>query len=162
MRSKVNVAMVVCGLLVPVFCSGCWIARNWKDYLPIANIGLQKDVRTYVGYFYPQHSGSHALSLYVKKSKPGHTDTLVGLRFKGEVEFVGGKRRRVIPFEKTIDSRFLPRTRFKIHIFTFDADAIEHSELGRGKFTVTVDGDVAGFLEREPDSSICVSFIDAK
>lgn len=169
MRNMVKVAGAAACLLICLLCSGCWVLhdwkgswifRDWKDYLPITNIGLQKDVRTYEGFFFPRYSGGYALSLLIKKSSSDKTQ--VGLRFRGEVEFVGGGRRKVVPFDETIGEVCLPPTPFKIHIVSFQADEIERYETGRGRFVLTVEGDIAQYLEREPNSSICVSFVDSK
>lgn len=152
------IAVSICSSTCLLF-AGCWITRNWKDYVPILDTALLNDVRTYSGYFYPQHNGVHALSLAIKTRSPDKTD--IRLRFKGEVKIKSEGRTITIPFEKKLDDAWLPPTRFKLYLKTFYADAIKSSE-DRGWFYLTIDGNLAEFLEREPDSSISVSLIDWK
>ena len=140
--------------------TGCWITRNWKDYMPITEIALSKNVRLYSGYFYPKFSGGYALSLRIKKSSSG--DVFVGLRFKGEVRLFHDGHETTIPFDEKFDYVTLPPTPFEIHIKTFDACAINRSDNDYGRFDVTVEGDIGRFLENEPKSCLSVSFCDAE
>ena len=140
--------------------SGCWITRTWKDYMPITEIGLSKNARFYRGYFYPKFSGTHALSLRIKKSSDG--DVFVGLRFKGEIRLFHDGRETIIPFDEKFGSVTLPPTPFEIHLKTFDACAIGRSENDYGRFDVVIEGDIGGFLEKEPKCCLSVSFCDAE
>ena len=140
--------------------SGCWITRNWKDYMPIAEVGLSKNVRFYRGYFYPKFSGIHALSLRIKKSSEG--DVFVGLRFKGEIRLFHDGHETVIPFNEKFDYVTLPPTPFEIYLKTFEAYAIKRSDNDYGRFDVAIEGDIGKFLEKEPRSCLSVSFCDAE
>ena len=140
--------------------SGCWITRNWKDYMPIAEIGLSKNVRFYRGYFYPKFSGRHVLSLRIKKSSEG--DVFVGMRFKGEIRLFHNGHETVIPFDEKFDHVTLPPTPFEIYLKTFDACAIKRSDNDYGRFDVAIEGDIGKFLEIEPKSCLSVSFCDAE
>lgn len=154
-RGVISVVLALC-----FFSSGCWITRNWKDYMPITEIGLNKDVRFYRGYFYPKFSGVHALSLRITKSSVG--EVFVGLRLKGEIHLFHDGHETIMPFDKKFDSVTLPPTPFEIHLETFDACAIKRSNNDYGRFDVTIEGDIGGFLEREPKSCLSVSFCDAE
>ena len=55
----------------------------------------------------------------------------------------------------------LPHMYFEVHLKTFETNAIECSQ-DYGRFDVSIEGDLNGFLEREPDSRLCISFCDAE
>lgn len=154
----IAIRLILCCVCVFLI-SGCWITRNWKDYLPIADMALMKEVKTYSGFFYPQHNGVHALSLAIKSNSPDTTQ--INLCFKGEIKITSKGRTTIIPFEQKYRDVWLPRTRFKLYLKTFYAESVESSD-DRGSFHLKVDGDLAEFLDREPDSSITVSLIDCK
>ena len=154
-KGALNVVLASCFLN-----AGCWITRNWKDYMPIAEIGLDSNVRSYRGYFYPKFSGRHALSLRIKKSSGG--DAFVGLRFKGEIRLFHDGQETIIPFDEKLESVTLPPTPFEIYLKTFDACSIKRSDNDYGRFDVVVEGDIGGLLEKEPKSCLSVSFCDAE
>lgn len=158
-RHKV-IAVVAVVFAVATLNTGCWITRNWKDYMPITEIGLNKDVKSYSGYFYPKYTGGHALSLRIKSISAGKTQ--VGLRFGGTIRLYHDGRVTTIPFGTKIDGMTLPPTPCNLHIKEFDAQAIKRSDNDYGQFDVTIEGDLAGFLEREPESHLSVSFCDAE
>ena len=163
MWNKMNLCRCAMALFLLAFCflgAGCWILRSWKDYVPITEVGLRKDMRTYTGCFYPKITGRHTLALRVKKN--GSSDyTTVGLRFRGAIKLFHAGCETIIPFDETIGRVTLPPTPFNLHLKTFEACAIERSQ-DYGMFNVTIDGDIDGFLEREPDSHLSVSFCDAE
>ena len=140
--------------------TGCWILRSWKDYMPICKIGLDKDVRSYRGYFYPRISGEHVLSLRITKKTEG--DVFVGLRFKGEIRLFHDGNETVIHFDRSLNQVTLPPTPFNIHLKTFEANSIKCGDNDYGIFDVTIEGDIGGFLEKEPQSYLSISFCDSE
>lgn len=140
--------------------TGCWVLRSWKDYMPISEIGLNKDVRSYRGYFYPRFSGEHALSLRITKKTKG--DVFVGLRLKGEIRLYHDGKETIIPFDKKLDQVTLPPTPFDVYIKTFQVRSIKCSDNDFGRFDVTIEGDIGEFLEKEPQSCLSISFCDSE
>ena len=139
---------------------GCWMTRNWRDYMPITEIALDKDVRFYRGYFYPRYTGTHALALRI--SRHSEENVFVKLRFRGCIRLFQGGYETSIPFDEGFDQVTLPPGPFNLYLKTFDAVPIRRSDGDYGYFDVTVEGDIEGFLEREPESRLSVSFCDAE
>ena len=159
---KMNHCHCVVALCLVASCflaAGCWVTRNWKDYRPITEVGLRKGIRSYTGYFYPRFNGEHVLSLHIKQNS--QWETLVGLRFTGEIKLFHAGQETTIPFDEVIDRMILPRMYFKVHLKTFEAKAIKRSQ-DYGRFDVTIEGNIDDFLDREPDSHLSISFCDAE
>ena len=158
---NVNVIAVFAFLVCCTLNSGCWITRTWKDYLPIAGVALKDDVKTYSGYFVMRRTGSHVLALRIKR-KENLASIPVELRLHGKVQIFHGRKCDEITFDEAIGAVTLPPTPFDVILTGFNGDAAENSDCDYGQFHVTVDGDIADFLRREPESYLIVRFTDAE
>ena len=162
MREMRNANSIVPAFLVCcTLCCGCWITRTWKDYLPITGVALKDDVKTYSGYFVMRKTGGHVLALRIKK-KEDLTYIPVGLRLHGKVQIFHRGECNEIMFDETIDAVTLPPMPFDVILAGFHGNAAENSDCDQGRFDVTVDGDIAAFLKREPESCLIVKFSDAE
>lgn len=145
-----------------VLCTGCWITRNWRDYVPIAGVPLQRGVKAYSGMFVPRISGKHALLLRVKNGdwpsgKP------INLRFQGTVKLRHGGEEKEHQFSQFIKTSFISDCVLPFYISNgIYMEKAEDSEDDYGCFSVTVEGDLDGFLSRNPETYITVNFIESK
>lgn len=156
---KIIKSIVVCTVFMTSF-AGCWITRNWRDYLPITAVGLTKGVHEYSGFFTPEHDGVHTLSLSVNKGSEGID---FDLDIQGEVTLVTcGKGASTISFRKKIGRNVcLPPSPFKLHLTSFVANRCGCGECVNS-FHLKIHGDVDALLSRIPGSMLVVSFAEGE
>lgn len=156
--SGILAAVITLGLI----CTGCWTARNWRDYMPIAGVPLQRGIKTYSGMFVPRISGKHALLLRVKNGdwpvgKP------INLRFQGTVKLLHDGEQKEHQFNQLIETTFISDCAIPFYISNgIYMERAEDSEDDYGRFSVTIEGDLDEFLSRNPESYIIVRFIESK
>lgn len=149
-------------IAMDVLCTGCWITRGWRDYMPIAGVPLQRGVKTYSGMFVPRISGKHALLLRVKNGdwpagKP------INLRFQGTVKLLHGGEQKEYQFNKLIETTFISDCVVPFYISNgIYMERAEDSEDDYGCFSVMIEGNLDEFLSRNPESYIIVKFIESK
>lgn len=149
-------------ITLDLICTGCWTARNWRDYMPIAGVPLQRGIKTYSGMFVPRISGKHALLLRVKNGdwsvgKP------INLRFQGTVKLLHDGEQKEHQFNQLIETTFISDCAIPFYISNgIYMERAEDSEDDYGRFSVTIEGDLDEFLSRNPESYIIVRFIESK
>ena len=153
--------IAVLSIFLVALLSGCWITRNWKDYLPITSIGLDTNVKNYTGFFIPRTTGRHVLALRIKKTQREGT-VPINLHMFGMIKLCHGNGAKVIEFDRKFSSVTLPPTTFNLHIAEFTAEAAIDSQNDYGCFTLTVEGDLEDFIMREPFSQLAICFADAE
>lgn len=149
-------------ITLDLICTGCWTARNWRDYMPIAGVPLQRGIKTYSGMFVPRISGKHALLLRVKNGdwpvgKP------INLRFQGTVKLLHDGEQKEHQFNQLIETTFISDCAIPFYISNgIYMERAEDSEDDYGRFSVTIEGDLDEFLSRNSESYIIVRFIESK
>lgn len=157
MQEKVRMFYAIGLLIVGSLLSGCWVFRNWIDYLPLTSVGLTPDSKTYVGYFVPRHSGRHMLSLRIRRhGEDGNV--AVGLRIHGIVRTYWHGHAKEYPIEVILDQVTLPPGMFDVRLGEFPAEKATDPSQDYGSFHLEAEGDLSEFLSGQPESMFSVSF----